>query len=38
MQSMFMEKMPEDFEKEWLFAICPSGKRRLLVAAMVKIY
>lgn len=28
-----MESMPENFETEWLFVVCPPGKRRLLVAA-----
>lgn len=35
MQSLFMESPPEDFEEEWLFIVCPPGKRRVLVAANV---
>ncbi|GFR96606.1 snurportin-1 [Elysia marginata] len=33
MQSIFMESKPEDFEESWMFAVCPSGKRRIIVAA-----
>ncbi|XP_059156383.1 snurportin-1-like [Physella acuta] len=33
MQSLFMESPPEKFEEEWLFIVCPPGKRRVLVAA-----
>ncbi|GFO30562.1 snurportin-1 [Plakobranchus ocellatus] len=33
MQSLFMETKPENLEEEWLFVVCPPGKRRLLVAA-----
>ncbi|XP_012942283.1 snurportin-1 [Aplysia californica] len=33
MQSTFMENIPENFADEWLFVVCPPGKRRLLVAA-----
>ncbi|CAL1526429.1 unnamed protein product [Lymnaea stagnalis] len=33
MQSPYMEKAPENLEQDWLFIICPSGKRRIIVAA-----
>ncbi|RUS91915.1 hypothetical protein EGW08_000317 [Elysia chlorotica] len=33
MQSVYMEAKPENFESEWMFAVCPTGRRRVIVAA-----
>jgi len=33
MQSMFMVEKPDKFETDWLFFVCPPGRRRVLVAS-----
>ncbi|XP_063901248.1 snurportin-1-like isoform X2 [Zophobas morio] len=33
MRSVIMEVIPENFEKDWIFKLCPRGKRSLVVSS-----